>query len=114
MDWHRTLHSADLQTLPDGYRITLAGDGFLYKMARLLIGAAVLTSQGRLTMHALAALLDQAPGLPRGKSPHCVPADGLIPPAGALSNHLTHGVDAFGGGTNSSTAWKSTRSRSGS
>ena len=77
MDWCRTILRAELEALPDGYRITYAGDGFLYKMVRLLTGAAVMTSQGRLPLEDLAALLDQAPGLPLGKSPNCAPADGL-------------------------------------
>ena len=77
MDWCRTLHRADLETLANGYRITFVGDGFLYKMVRLLTGAAVRAAQGRLRMDELAALLDQAPGLPRGKSPNCAPAAGL-------------------------------------
>ncbi|MCB1132351.1 MAG: tRNA pseudouridine(38-40) synthase TruA [Verrucomicrobiae bacterium] len=77
MDWHRTIHRADLETLPDGYRITWTGDGFLYKMVRLLTGAAVHAAQGRMLLDDLAAMLDQAPGLPLGKSPLCAPADGL-------------------------------------
>lgn len=77
IDWFRTIHRADLQTLPDGYRITFAGDGFLYKMVRLLAGGAVHAAQGRIRMDDLAALLDQPPGLSLGKSPMCAPADGL-------------------------------------
>ena len=77
MDWHRTIHSADLTTLPDGYRITYCGDGFLYKMVRLITGAAVHAAQGRMLMEDLAALLDQPNDLPLGKSPLCAPADGL-------------------------------------
>jgi tRNA pseudouridine38-40 synthase len=77
MDWWRTLHRADLETLSDGYRITYVGDGFLYKMVRMLTGAAVRCAQGGLSLDGLAALLDQAPGLPLGKSPVCAPADGL-------------------------------------
>jgi tRNA pseudouridine38-40 synthase len=77
MDWRRTIHRADLETLADGYRITWVGDGFLYKMARLLTGAAVHAAQGRMRMDDLAALLDQPPALPHGKSPVCAPADGL-------------------------------------
>jgi tRNA pseudouridine38-40 synthase len=77
MDWHRTIHRADLETLTNGYRVTFAGDGFLYKMVRLLTGAAVHAAQGRIRMDELAALLDQPPGLPLGKSPLCAPADGL-------------------------------------
>jgi tRNA pseudouridine38-40 synthase len=77
MDWFRTVHRAELETLADGYRITFVGDGFLYKMVRLLTGAAVHAAQGRIRLDDLACLLDQAPGLPLGKSPHCAPADGL-------------------------------------
>jgi tRNA pseudouridine38-40 synthase len=76
-DHVRHLRAADLETLADGYRITYVGDGFLYKMVRLLTGAAVHAAQGRLRLDDLAALLDQPPGLPRGKSPLCAPADGL-------------------------------------
>lgn len=73
----RHIRAADLEMLADGYRITFVGDGFLYKMVRLLTGAAVLASQGRLRLDDLAALLDQPPGLPLGKSPLCAPAAGL-------------------------------------
>jgi tRNA pseudouridine38-40 synthase len=76
-DWLRTIHAASLEELADGYRITWNGDGFLYKMVRLLTGAAIHAAQGRLRMDDLATLLDQPPGLPRGKSPLCAPADGL-------------------------------------
>jgi tRNA pseudouridine38-40 synthase len=78
MNWFRTLHRADLESLADGFRITFVGDGFLYKMVRLLTGAAVHAAQGRLRLDDLAALLDQAPGLPCGKAPNCAPADGLF------------------------------------
>ncbi len=76
-DWFRTIHRADVTTLDDGYRIVFAGDGFLYKMVRLLTGAAVHAAQGRMRLDDLAAMLDQPPGLPLGKSPLCAPADGL-------------------------------------
>ncbi len=78
MDWVRTIHRAELEARADGYRITFVGDGFLYKMVRLLTGAAVHTAQGRMRMDDLAALLDQPEGLPLGKSPLCAPADGLF------------------------------------
>ncbi len=77
MDWCRTIHRADLETLTDGYRITFVGDGFLYKMVRLLTGAAVHAAQGRIRLEDMESLLDQPPGLPHGKSPLCAPADGL-------------------------------------
>ena len=77
MDWWRTLYRADLETRPDGYRITFVGDGFLYKMVRLLTGSAVRAARGRMSLDELAARLDQAPGLPLGKTSHCAPAGGL-------------------------------------
>lgn len=77
MDWCRCIRRAEHTTLDDGYCITLEGDGFLYKMVRLIVGAAIHTAQGRMRMDDLAALLDQAPDLPLGKSPHCAPASGL-------------------------------------
>ena len=77
IDWFRTLHAADLNVLPDGYRITWRGDGFLYKMVRLLTGGAVHAAQGRIRLDDFSALLDQPPGLPLGKSPLCAPSDGL-------------------------------------
>lgn len=77
MDWCRTIHRADMETLADGYRITFVGDGFLYKMVRLLAGGAVHAAQGRIRLDDFGALLNQADGLPLGKSPLCAPADGL-------------------------------------
>lgn len=78
MDWYRTIYAAELSLLEDGYRITYHGDGFLYKMVRLLTGGAVHAAQGRIRLDDFAALLDQPPGLPQGKSPLCAPADGLF------------------------------------
>jgi tRNA pseudouridine38-40 synthase len=77
MDWFRTIHRAQADALADGYRITFEGDGFLYKMVRLLTGAAIHAAQGRMRIDELTVLLDQPAGLPFGKSPLCAPADGL-------------------------------------
>jgi tRNA pseudouridine38-40 synthase len=77
-DYTRTIHRADWEMLPDGYRITYSGDGFLYKMVRLLTGAAMHTAQGRMRLEDFTAFLDQPPGLPFGKSSFCAPADGLF------------------------------------
>ena len=78
MDWCRTIHRAELETLADGYRITFVGDGFLYKMVRLLTGAAVHAAQGRIRIDELAALLDQPPGLPPGNPRTARPQTGCI------------------------------------
>jgi tRNA pseudouridine38-40 synthase len=77
-DYTRTIHGAELTTNYDGYSITYSGDGFLYKMVRLLTGAAMHTAQGRMRFDDFTALLDQPAGLPFGKSSFCAPADGLF------------------------------------
>lgn len=78
----RTLSRSDLVTTADGYRITFTGNGFLYKMARLLTGAAVYAAQGRLRLDDLEALLEQSTEQscrqPEGRSPLCAPAGGLV------------------------------------
>ncbi len=76
-DYTREIYSVAMTTLPDGYRMHFEGDGFLYKMVRLLTGAAVKTAQGRMLQEDLAALLDQSSDLPYGKSPVAAPPDGL-------------------------------------
>lgn len=73
----RVLSRCDLETTETGYRMIYTGNGFLYKMARLLTGAAVYAAQGRLRLDDLAALLDQPKDLPQGRSPYCAPAGGL-------------------------------------
>ena len=78
MDWHRTISRAELESLDDGYRITFEGDGFLYKMVRLMVGGAVHVAQGRMRLDDFSKLLDQGDvELPHGKSPLSAPADGL-------------------------------------
>jgi len=77
MDWCRTIHRAVVFEEGMGYRIEIEGDGFLYKMVRLMVGGAVHAAQGRMSIPELRALLDQADGLPGGKSPLCAPPDGL-------------------------------------
>ena len=74
----RKVSSCDLLTTTDGYRITYTGNGFLYKMARILTGSAVYAAQGRLRLDDLASLLDQPNDLPNGRAPYCAPAAGLI------------------------------------
>ncbi len=72
--YRRILSRSDLETTETGYRITYVGNGFLYKMARLLTGAAVYVAQGRLKLDELAWMLDDQ----RGRSPYCAPPDGLV------------------------------------
>lgn len=76
-DHRRTLTRASVEETDDSLRLTFTADGFLYKMVRLLVGTAVHVAQGRMTLADLNALIDQPAGLPRGRSSHCAPADGL-------------------------------------
>lgn len=76
-EYVRTLTESSFEVIDDGYRITYTGNGFMYKMVRLLTGAAVQVSQGRLRLDDHLALLDQPHDLPQGKSPYCAAADGL-------------------------------------
>lgn len=75
--YKRTLTDASLCPIDGGYIISFTGDGFLYKMVRLLTGAAVQAAQGRLRLDDHLALLDQPADLPNGRSPFCAIGDGL-------------------------------------
>ncbi|WP_353565576.1 tRNA pseudouridine(38-40) synthase TruA [Haloferula sargassicola] len=77
-DHHRTLTRAEVSPSGGGLRLTFTGDGFLYKMVRLLVGTAVQVATDRMPLGEIAALLDQPAGLPHGRSSHCAPADGLF------------------------------------
>ena len=74
----RKLTKCQLEVIPLGYQISYQGSGFLYKMARLLTGAAVYTGQGRISPAELKNLLNQSADLPHGRSPFCAPPDGLV------------------------------------
>ncbi|MGE9268898.1 MAG: tRNA pseudouridine(38-40) synthase TruA [Verrucomicrobiales bacterium] len=74
-DYVRSISTAQSERLDEGYLLRFTGNGFLYKMVRLLTGAALQVAQGRLRLDDLAALRD-APG--SEKSPLCAPADGLV------------------------------------
>lgn len=76
--YRRILENAELHATTHGYRIIFTGNGFLYKMARLLTGSAVYAAQGRLRLDDLADLMDQPSDLPSGRAPYCAPPDGLV------------------------------------
>ncbi|MEM1084260.1 MAG: tRNA pseudouridine(38-40) synthase TruA [Verrucomicrobiota bacterium] len=77
-DYHRTLTQASLEPLDHGWRLNWSGDGFLYKMVRLLTGGVIQVAQGRLRLDDFGMMLDQPSGLPAGRPPICAPADGLF------------------------------------
>jgi tRNA pseudouridine38-40 synthase len=75
--YKRTITESSVTETGEGFLLTFTGSGFLYKMVRLLTGAAVYAAQGRLRIDDHRALLDQNEDLPNGRSPYCAPSDGL-------------------------------------
>lgn len=73
-DYIRTITRSDFAQINGDYLLTFTGNGFLYKMVRLLTGAAVQVAQGYLRQDDLYDLVN-TPG--DKKSPHCAPSDGL-------------------------------------
>jgi tRNA pseudouridine38-40 synthase len=55
-------------------RFELEGDGFLYKMVRLIVGSLIQMAKGRETLDWVRSLVEEPGGL---KSNYCAPADGL-------------------------------------
>lgn len=74
-DYTRTLTVSSLTETPNGYRLTYAGTGFLYKMVRILTGTAIQVAQGRLRLDDHADLLHSP--FTEKKNPLCAPPDGL-------------------------------------
>lgn len=77
MDYHRTIHRAEVSTLDDGYALTFSGEGFFYRMVRLLTGAAIMVAQGKMSMEQLQQYIDPGDVPFSVTCPHCAPADGL-------------------------------------
>ncbi len=70
----RTIWSATAEREGDMLHLSFHGDGFMYRMVRLLVGTAVQVATGRMTLAALADMLDAEEG---ETSRYCAPADGL-------------------------------------
>lgn len=70
----RTIYSASMQREGEMLRIRVHGNGFMYRMVRLLVGTAHQVARGRMTCEALAAMLSAPLG---PKTRHCAPAAGL-------------------------------------
>lgn len=70
----RTIHSITARRRNSEWLITVQGDGFLYKMVRILVASAVRVAQGRESESWIADLLANPCGK---KSSHVAPPDGL-------------------------------------
>lgn len=75
-DYVRQISRADFAQIENGYLLTFTGNGFLYKMVRLLTGAAVQAAQGYLRQDDLYDLVN-SPIKSGKKSPLSAPPDGL-------------------------------------
>jgi tRNA pseudouridine38-40 synthase len=69
----RTIHSVAITKKGPVVTLRFRGDGFLYKMVRLMTGALVKTAQGRAPVESIATYLDGR----AGKCSFAAPADGL-------------------------------------
>lgn len=72
----RTIYSAEVAAEQGGemLRLSFHGNGFMYRMVRLLVGTAHQVSRGRMSLAELAAHLTE---LDAPKARYCAPADGL-------------------------------------
>jgi tRNA pseudouridine38-40 synthase len=70
----RTIGRAELFEEGEVLRLELEGDGFLYKMVRLIVGSLVHAARGRAPLAWIRELVREPGGV---KSQHCAPADGL-------------------------------------
>lgn len=74
----RTIYRAEVTRRDDGnggYHLTFEGDGFLYKMVRMMVGAAVDCARGRQTSQWIRSMLENP--AETAKCSACAPADGL-------------------------------------
>ena len=70
----RKINSVDVVECPHGLSVTFSGDGFLYKMVRLLVGAAVRVAEEREELSWLEGMLN-SPGA--SKCQYCATGEGL-------------------------------------
>lgn len=71
----RTIYRAEVACREGGFDLSFEGDGFLYKMVRMMVGAAVDAARGRATSGWIRTMLEN-PGEVT-KCSACAPADGL-------------------------------------
>ena len=72
--YQRTIYAATVSREPDLLRLRVHGNGFMYRMVRLLVGTAHQVARGRLSCDELKGMLENPHG---SKTRYCAPADGL-------------------------------------
>ena len=71
----RTIFHSEVSKRDGGYDLTFEGDGFLYKMVRMMVGAAVDCARRRESSEWIRSMLENPQET--GKCTTCAPADGL-------------------------------------
>ncbi|MDB4284614.1 hypothetical protein N9142_04450 [Akkermansiaceae bacterium] len=71
----RNIFAAEVAERDGGYQIDITGDGFLYKMVRMMVGASVDCARGRRGTDWIRAMLDRS--AESEKCSACAPAGGL-------------------------------------
>lgn len=72
--YHRTIYSATLSEQGQELLLRFHGDGFMYRMVRMLVGTAYRVASGRMTLQELRDFLLEAEG---ETTRFCAPAEGL-------------------------------------
>ena len=70
----RTIRQIEVHDEGEVLRLVFEGDGFMYKMVRLMTGSLMHVARGRHSLEWLRSLVADPGG---EKSNHCAPADGL-------------------------------------
>ncbi len=70
----RTIYSAVLREEEELLRIRVRGNGFMYRMVRLMVGTAHQVARQRMSLDELRDMLEHPLGQ---KTRYCAPADGL-------------------------------------
>jgi tRNA pseudouridine38-40 synthase len=71
----RTIFRTRVDVRDGGYDLVFEGDGFLYKMVRMMVGAAVVCARGRQQVDWIRSMLENTGNA--GQFTSCAPADGL-------------------------------------
>ncbi len=75
-DTTRTIYSAKVNfTSSEEFELEFTGNGFLYKMVRLMVGASIQVCRGKRDLDQIREQLKS--GIGSGKAPLCAPSDGL-------------------------------------
>ena len=76
-EYVRTIFQANVEKVDNGYTLRYSGNGFLYKMVRILTGVAIQVAQERLDLGIIREMLENTSGS-YSSAKYCAPSDGLF------------------------------------